>query len=421
MFKFVSSCSRLFLTIPGESQKVVRNDDILEGMIFFLSLLRELASNHKDQKDEIDDLMNLFVKEKISKLSVLKTDISRKCKDTVLFSCKNWVFADAKETIEGKRSIEEELLEKRKVCENVLTDRNTKYDDIRNPNGVTNEKEDLHREILMFKTKLETAQSLAEESEEIFIEAKEVAEIAKLQADEKEEEVKLFVRFVDELKCIVNVPEKGGEAEQQQLQIKGLEMELTSCHQATNELHDLNSSVVIQDGFLKFNTTRSILYQNIILAHSAKKNRVEGAPIMSWVVFEEVFTGYFFHRELKEVKAKTGNEFEHHKSNANRSSFQHKQKRHVPSSDSAHAQMIRGEFNNQNSQNFKARPAQSQGSVALEGNGEVCGDGSTIYYKCGQDGHFMKKYPKNRQGGGNRGNRAQSSLVAELHLEELLQ
>ncbi|WMV32506.1 hypothetical protein MTR67_025891 [Solanum verrucosum] len=125
-----------------------------------------------------------------------------------------------------------------------------------------------------------------------------------------------------------------------------------------------------------------------------QKNRVEGAPIMSWVVFEEIFMGCFFRRELKEVK---------------------KQKRRVPSSDSAHAQMNRGEFNNQNSQNIKARPAQSKGSMALGGNGaytcvkygrthsKVCGDGSTIYYKCGQDGHFMKEYPKNRQGGGNRG------------------
>ncbi|KAG5595559.1 hypothetical protein H5410_036791 [Solanum commersonii] len=34
--------------------------------------------------------------------------------------------------------------------------------------------------------------------------------------------------------------------------------------------------------------------------------------------------------------------------------------------------------------------------------------------QCGQVGQFMKECPKNRQGGGNRGNRAQSSLVAPL-------
>ncbi|KAK6782279.1 hypothetical protein RDI58_020075 [Solanum bulbocastanum] len=99
------------------------------------------------------------IEDKISKIVVLKTDISRKYKDTGLFSRKNSeLTASAKETIEAKCSIEEELLEKRK----------------RNLNGVTSEKEDLHREILMFKTKLETAQSLAEESEEISIEAKGV-------------------------------------------------------------------------------------------------------------------------------------------------------------------------------------------------------------------------------------------------------
>ena len=39
-------------------------------------------------------------------------------------------------------------------------------------------------------------------------------------------------------------------------------------------------------------------------------------------------------------------------------------------------------------------------------------DGSTGCFKCGQNDHFMKECPKNRQGNGNGGNRAQSSSVA---------
>jgi len=42
----------------------------------------------------------------------------------------------------------------------------------------------------------------------------------------------------------------------------------------------------------------------------------------------------------------------------------------------------------------------------------VCHDGSTGCFKCGQNGHFMKECPKNRQGSGNWGNRAQFSSVA---------
>ncbi|KAH0764840.1 hypothetical protein KY285_000711 [Solanum tuberosum] len=129
--------------------------------------------------------------------------------------------------------------------------------------------------------------------------------------------------------------------------------------------------------------------------------------------------------EFKNKRAKTsGNEFGQRKSNADRSSLQYKQKGLSPSSASAPAPRNRGEFNNQNSQNFRARPAQSQGSVAQGGNGipactkcgrthaGVCRDDSTGCFKCGQNGHFKKECPKNRQGNGNGGNRSQSFSVA---------
>ncbi|XP_015060222.1 uncharacterized protein LOC107006097 [Solanum pennellii] len=103
-------------------------------------------------------------------------------------------------------------------------------------------------------------------------------------------------------------------------------------------------------------------------------------------------------------------------------------KGHAPSSPSANAPKNRGECNDKNSQNFKDRPAQSQGSVAQGGiwapgygrcgrnHTGKCRDGQSGCLKCTQKGYCMKECPKNKQGGGNPGNKAQSSSVAPLDM-----
>ncbi|XP_015163781.1 phragmoplast orienting kinesin 2 isoform X1 [Solanum tuberosum] len=268
-----NSAEEILIQSASLQTELVRKDDIIKGMLFDLSLLQESASNHKDQKDEIDDLMasinsleneldeavckgqalEVQLQEKISKTAILESDISQKCKDIELLSHTNSeLAASAKDTMEEKCSIEEELLEKREVCENLEIEI-TNFGDIvgemsnsieclkRNLSGVTSEKEDLHGEILMLKKKLETTQTLAEENEAIAIEAKEVADIAKLQAVEKEEEVKLLERSVEELECTVNVLENEvefvrGEAERQRLQREELELELHAIKQHMNNV-----------------------------------------------------------------------------------------------------------------------------------------------------------------------------------------
>ncbi|WMV46651.1 hypothetical protein MTR67_040036 [Solanum verrucosum] len=185
-----------------------------------------------------------------------------------------------------------------------------------------------------------------------------------------------------------------------------------------------------------------------------KKNSAKDAPIVIWAVFESAFMGRFFphdvdmmsmmslfvaglsrllskegkasmligdmdierlmiyvqqvkedklrdREEFKNNRAKTsGNESGQQKGNANQFSLQQKQKGHDPSSVSAPAPRNRGEFQNQNSQNFRARPSHSQGSVAKRGSKHPacakCGrshsgvgrDGSTGCFKCG---HIMPR------------------------------
>ncbi|XP_015068921.1 uncharacterized protein LOC107013551 [Solanum pennellii] len=94
----------------------------------------------------------------------------------------------------------------------------------------------------------------------------------------------------------------------------------------------------------------------------------------SWGVEEEKLRDK---EEYQNKKAKTGKECVQQKGGSSRPQFQ-KPKRHAPSFASAPAPKNRG-----------------------------C-------YKCGKEVHFMIECPKNKQGGGNPGNIAQSSLVSPL-------
>ncbi|XP_049352722.1 uncharacterized protein LOC125817213 [Solanum verrucosum] len=85
---------------------------------------------------------------------------------------------------------------------------------------------------------------------------------------------------------------------------------------------------------------------------------------------------------------------------------------------------INKDGNNRNSFSFTARLAYPQGSTVPRGSkapvcarcGRThpgkCRDGHTGCFRCGQEGHFIKECPKNRQGSGNLSNRAQASSVA---------
>ncbi|KAG5631689.1 hypothetical protein H5410_003406 [Solanum commersonii] len=128
--------------------------------------------------------------------------------------------------------------------------------------------------------------------------------------------------------------------------------------------------------------------------------------------------------EFNDKRAKiVGDEFRHQKNDANQSALPQKQKGPAPPSSIALAPENKDGYN-RNSCSFRARLAYLQGSMVPRGSkaaacarcgrthpGKCC-DGHTCCFKCGQEGHFMKEFPKNRQGSGNLSNRAQISLIA---------
>ena len=87
-----------------------------------------------------------------------------------------------------------------------------------------------------------------------------------------------------------------------------------------------------------------------------------------------------------------------------------KPKGHALSSASAPMPRNTSEYNVKNLHNFKPRPSQSQGCVEqgrswaptcanCGGNyPDKCHDGLEGFFKSGQEGHFMRESPKNKQG-----------------------
>ncbi|KAK9286730.1 hypothetical protein L1049_015133 [Liquidambar formosana] len=259
--------------------ELLRKDDVLKGLLFDLTLLQESASNTKDQKDEIEEMMASLeasedelavrsnelaeavahgqtleaqLQEKMGIISALELDISKERESVKFLSSEN---IDLRARIEdisaAKSSIEKELTERMKVTDglelelfkmsNTLGQMNRSMDSLKNNlKELTSERDQLNMEVLILKEKLDMAEATAEENEAIAAEAKQIAESRKIYAEEKEEEVKLLERSVEELECTVNVLENKvdivkGEAERQRLQREELELELHAVkHQMQN-------------------------------------------------------------------------------------------------------------------------------------------------------------------------------------------
>ncbi|KAG5619951.1 hypothetical protein H5410_005169 [Solanum commersonii] len=186
-----------------------------------------------------------------------------------------------------------------------------------------------------------------------------------------------------------------------------------------------------------------------------KKSRAKGAPIVSWAVFEEAFMGRFFPCELREAKYNL--KFTQLSRYApeivadmrSRMSLFVSRLSHLSSKEGKatmligdmdiarimiHVQQVkedklrdREEFQNKKAETTENESSQQKKldvhSLKVVWHKEEMGlllvlsvVGTTKEYvvMAPQNGHFMRKCPKNRQGNGNGGNKIQSSSVAPL-------
>ncbi|KAK6241009.1 hypothetical protein SCA6_006398 [Theobroma cacao] len=260
-----------------------RKDEVLKGLLFDLSLLQESASNTKDQKDEIEEMVSslealeddLAVKsselneavshsqmlevqlqEKLDMISNLQLDISNERESFKLLCSENQELrAHFEDALAAKSSLEVELRERKRIIEslevelsemsNSLSQMNDTVESMSSTlNEFAGERDQLHMEVLSLEEQLGKAHADVKQSEAIAMEAEMMAESSKSYAEDKEAEVKLLERSVEELECTINVLENKvdiikGEAERQRLEREELELEL---HAVKNQMQNVKNA-----------------------------------------------------------------------------------------------------------------------------------------------------------------------------------
>ncbi|KAJ0801308.1 putative plus-end-directed kinesin ATPase [Helianthus annuus] len=253
--------------------KMDRKEEVLEGLKASLEvledelrLLKEFSSNKQDQKDETEELkaslelLKNELNEKVAVIAMLEADVSREG-DLVksLFSEIEKLTESVKDALKAKETCEAELVEAKKANESLEMELVQLESDLSEINklaesrtidlrSVSCKRDDLHAELLEVRKELEMAQAIAEENEAIATEAKQMAETSRLHAEEKDEEVKLYEKSVEELEFIVNALENQvemvkGEAERQRLQREELEVEFQAFKQQIHTVHSNDSDV----------------------------------------------------------------------------------------------------------------------------------------------------------------------------------
>ncbi|KAF8392699.1 hypothetical protein HHK36_023048 [Tetracentron sinense] len=198
-----------------------RKDELLKGLLFDFSLLQESTSNTKDIKDEMEHIITALIQvrqelavktthlddilvqhgklegwlaDSEAALSISNSELEQTKGTLDMLSNQNTELRDLLEDLYFKKTDAEEQLEEQKevvkgleteilrmtssVEENIISSRKDIEDELRR---VTGERDHLHEE---------------------------ESEASKIYAEQKEEEVKILERSIEELECTINVLEK---------------------------------------------------------------------------------------------------------------------------------------------------------------------------------------------------------------------
>ncbi|XP_077240478.1 phragmoplast orienting kinesin 1 isoform X2 [Tasmannia lanceolata] len=251
--------------------ELTRNYFLLEGLLFDFRLLQESTSKTKDIKDEnqqmmaalsqaqlelaiktsqLDDILiqhrelEACLADRDAAFSTSKSELEQSSKALVMLANENSELRALLDDLYSKKTnAEDQLEEKKKVVkglegeilrlsssveESILYSVEEIEDELRRVSG---ERDQLRTEVTSLNDKLELLNAVADENEAIAVEARQVSEVSKIYAEQKEEEAKILERSVEELECTINVLEKkvyemGDDVERHRLMREKLELEL---------------------------------------------------------------------------------------------------------------------------------------------------------------------------------------------------
>ncbi|KAK1407763.1 hypothetical protein QVD17_39390 [Tagetes erecta] len=257
-------------------KELERKTMLLNGLFFDFSMLQESASTRKDMKDEaeklftalsqvqhelkmktnqLDDMMVGYEKlesclaDTEAALSASKSCLQHSEETVDALSYQNAELRSLLEDLYLKNSETEKQLEEHKemvkTLENEIhcTTSSTQEHFLFSLEGITDdlkrvsaERDQLCEQVKSLQDRLEMAYAIADEKEAIAVEARQESQASKIYAEQKEEEVKILERSVEELDSTINMLEKRvnemeEELERHHMIRDSLEVELQSLSQ----------------------------------------------------------------------------------------------------------------------------------------------------------------------------------------------
>ncbi|XP_027191010.1 kinesin-like protein KIN-12D isoform X2 [Cicer arietinum] len=279
--------SKIIRIQSARQLELSRKEDVIKGLLYDLGLLQESASNNKDQKDEMVEmvatmealeseltvkscelaavvencqLLETQLQDKSNRVTALELDHSKEREVVKLQASENHKLRNhIEDALAARKVAEEELKERVKLTEsledeilemsNVVGKMN---DSIKNlcidRDELTTQRDQLQSQLIFLNERYEKAAAQAEANEAIIQEAQKMAEARKAYAEDKETEVRLLERSVEELESTVNVLENKvdiikGEAERQRLQREDIEMELFALKDQMQNLGNADGDI----------------------------------------------------------------------------------------------------------------------------------------------------------------------------------